>query len=403
VAGFSSFAAATDNNLKLRHGNAANLLLRRTDMKTASSKAKSTFVRRMQILTALAAGRGHTAAELSRLFGVSRRTLFRDLKEIRNIGIQPLYCRSAQTTASKPEIKTARLGEGAEQTTERIDSPSRSRGGYTIASGASGFLPPVNLNLQEALGLLLLAHKVRPALQMPFKHSVLLAALKIESSLPPRVRRYCEHALEKISAKVAAQAVPLFAQTEEGGLDNIFSTLQSALAQRRKVHIHYDSLFDAGIIDCELSPYHLFYNQRAWYVVGYSSVHKTIRTFKLNRIKDVVILDEQFANGDNFDLAEYIGRAWSMIPEGRIYNVRLRFTPKVANNVAEVQWHSTQKVTRNADGSAVLEFRVDGLGEITWWILGYGDQVEVLAPAILRSKIVEIARKMIWMNNETVL
>jgi proteasome accessory factor B len=332
----------------------------------------------MQILTALAAGRSHTAEELSRLFGVSRRTLFRDLKEIRTIGIQPLYSRSSCSATSKSDRKA---------------------GGYTIASGASDFLPPVNLNLQEALGLLLLAHKMRGQLQLPFKHSVLLAALKIESSLPPRIRHYCEHALAKISARATAQAAPLFAQTPDAGIDNIFGILQSALAQRRKVRISYDSLFDGGFINCDLSPYHLFYNQRAWYVVGYSSLHKTIRTFKLNRIKDAAVLDDRFADGDNFDLAEYIGRAWSMIPEGRIYNVRLRFMPKVANNVAEVNWHSTQTVTRNQDGTATLEFRVDGLGEITWWILGYGDQVEVLAPAALREKVVEIARKMIEMNN----
>jgi len=87
-----------------------------------------------------------------------------------------------------------------------------------------------------------------------------------------------------------------------------------------------------------------------------------------------------------------------MIPEGRIYDIKLRFLPKVAENVAEVQWHSTQKAIRNADGSAIVEFRVDGLEEITWWTLGYGDQVQVLAPKALREKIVRIAKNMIKLN-----
>jgi hypothetical protein len=52
----------------------------------------------------------------------------------------------------------------------------------------------------------------------------------------------------------------------------------------------------------------------------------------------------------------------------------------VAKNVSEVQWHSTQKVIPNEDGSAILEFRVDGIEEIAWWILGYDDQVQVLTP-----------------------
>jgi proteasome accessory factor B len=331
---------------------------------------KSSRVSRVvQILTTLAAGRGYTTAELSRMFGVSRRTLFRDLKELQNIGLQP------QFSPLRPG------GAGGQM------------GGYRIAP--EQFLPPINLNLQEALGLLLLVHKMRGQIQLPFKNSALLAALKIESSLPPRVRRYCEHALAKISAKAGPQAPA----PGTPGLDNIFSTLQSAIAQRRKIHICYDSLFDGGIIDCDLSPYHLFYNQRAWYVIGQSSVHKAIRTFKLNRIKDARMLDSQYVDGDSFDLTEYIGRAWSMIPEGRICNVRLRFTPKVANNVAEVQWHSTQNTIRSADGSATLEFCVDGLGEITWWILGYGDQVEVLAPATLRKSVCEIAGRMAEIND----
>jgi proteasome accessory factor B len=312
--------------------------------------------------------------------------------------------------ASGPNGKT-RLGEGANDATEGISAPSRSRtGGYAISpSVKNGFLPPVNLNLQEALGLLLLVHKIRGQLQLPFKRSALVAAMKIEGSLPPRVRRYCEHALARISARASPQAMPAlpFAVNDSGaanvqnssGFDSTFGVLQSAIAQRRKVRLRCGSLSDGGDIDCDLSPYHFFYNQRAWYVIGYSSVHRTVRTFKINRIKEAVILDDSFIDGDNFSLDEYIGRAWSMIPEGRIYNVRLRFSPKVANDVAEVQWHSTQKATRNDDGSVILEFRVDGLGEISWWILGYGDHVEVLAPAILRNKIVEAARRMVEINN----
>jgi len=84
-----------------------------------------------------------------------------------------------------------------------------------------------------------------------------------------------------------------------------------------------------------------------------------------------------------------------MVPEGRLYHVKLRFLPEVAYDVAEVQWHSTQTVTFDRDGSAIVEFRVDGLNEITWWILSYGDKVEVLAPRVLRQKVIEIALKVV--------
>ncbi len=135
-------------------------------------------------------------------------------------------------------------------------------------------------------------------------------------------------------------------------------------------------------------------------MLGFSSLHKSIRTFKLNRIGELEITDKCFLGGEDFNVYDYLGRAWSMIPEGRIHNIKLRFLPKVANNVTEVQWHSTQKVKRNSDGSATVEFRVDGLGEISWWILGYGDQVQVFAPKALRNKVLQAAKNMIKLNEQ---
>jgi len=67
----------------------------------------------------------------------------------------------------------------------------------------------------------------------------------------------------------------------------------------------------------------------------------------------------------------------------------------VAKNVAEVQWHQTQQAQWHEDGSVTLAFRVDGINEISWWVLSYGDQVQVISPAVLRNKVVERAKKMI--------
>ena len=320
---------------------------------------RSRISRVMQILTTMQAGKSYAVSDLVKIFGTSRRTIFRDLKELQAIGVPYHY--NAKT------------------------------GGYTIEP--EFFLPPVDLNLQEALSLLLLAHKASNQIQSPFKNSALLAALKIENNLPAKIRQYCNTALRNISTRANAQAPTNL-------LDKAFAQLQEAIAKKRKVNIRYHSLFEGSIIDLELCPYHLLYNSRAWYVIGRSGLHKTVRTFKINRIKELKTTEKCFLGGENFDVYDYLGKAWSMIPEGKIYNIKLRFLPKVANNVTEVHWHSTQKVTRNGDGSATMEFRVDGLSEITWWILGYGDQVQVLAPKALRNKVLKKAKNMVKLNKK---
>ena len=314
----------------------------------------------IQILTTLQAGESCTVGELSEMFGTSRRTIFRDLKELQAIGVPYHYDSKTGAYTIKPEF----------------------------------FLPSADLNLQEALSLLLLAHKVSNHVQLPFKKSALLAALKIENNLPDKIKEYCKTALRNISTGANART-PV---SQNARFDIIFARVQEAIVKKRKVNISYYPFFEIGVVKTELCPYRLFYNNQKWHVLGRSSLHDNVQTFELNCIRELKTTQEHFLEDEDFDASEYPGRAWSMVPEGRIYHVKLHFMPKVANNIAEVTWHSTQKVRHNGDGSAIVEFRVDGLNEITWWILGYGDQVRVLAPKVLRERVLEVASNMIKLN-----
>ncbi len=284
---------------------------------------------------------------------MSRRTIFRDLKILNQIGIPYHY-----------DAKTST---------------------YSLDSGF--FLPPIRLNRKEAMGLLLLAYEATNYIETPFKNATLLAAMKLENSLPAEIRRYCNNALRYISIKAEPQV-------RMDSLDKIFVQLQEAISRKRVVNIRYYLPREQKNTVIDLSPYHLLYNDHTWYVLGKSDLHNRVRAFKLNRIKQLNTLDKCFIRDKEFDIQEYLGKAWSMIPEGRLYDIKLRFLAEVANDVADVQWHSTQKVTFEDDGSAIVEFRVDGLNEITWWILSYGSQVQILAPKILQQKIIQIAQKM---------
>jgi predicted DNA-binding transcriptional regulator YafY len=314
----------------------------------------------MQILAALQAGENCSIHDLSRMFSASRRTIFRDLKELQEIGVPCHY-----------------------------DAGS---GHYTISP--EYFLPPANLDVEEALSLLLLAHAVSSQIQLPFRKSALLAASKIESNLSESVRQRCSKALRSIFTGAEEQrAVP-----QNPRFDKIFAQLSEAIAEKHKVDISYDSPFERKVVHLELCPYHLLYRNQTWHVLGRSGLHQNVRTFELARIEQLRTKQESFSADDNFDVSQYLGSAWSVVPEGRVYEIKLRFAPGVAKRVAEMKWHNTQHVVFEDDGSAVVEFCVDGLGEITWWVLSYGDQVQVLAPDALRTRVLDIAKNMVRLN-----
>ena len=76
------------------------------------------------------------------------------------------------------------------------------------------------------------------------------------------------------------------------------------------------------------------------------------------------------------------GNAWSVYRGERSYDVEIRFSRDGAEIVTETIWHPTQQVRRHRGGGVTLTFRVDGLNEILYWVLGWSSRATVIARCI---------------------
>jgi proteasome accessory factor B len=254
------------------------------------------------------------------------------------------------------------------------------------------FLPPTNFSTEEALAVIVLCYEMGNDSRLPFYQAAQSAALKLEGSLPARVREQ----LSELSAAVQIKTGPGNRLT---GQMPIYQRLLAAIALRRSVEIVYDSASDREVLTLKLSPYRMLYSRRSWYVIGRSALHREVRTFNVGRIRSLQALDERFSLPRGFSIERYLGNAWHLIPEGPDVEVVVRFAPLVARNVAEVAWHKTQRALWRDDGSLDFHVRVAGIREISWWILGYGDQAEVLKPARLRQLIARHAANLVEIYN----
>ena len=255
------------------------------------------------------------------------------------------------------------------------------------------FLPPTNFTPQEALAVIVMCNELGNHNSVPLLSSARRAATKLESSLPRELREY----LSAVSPSMSMQLVPNSAAVMN---HDHYDVLVGAVARRRCVRMTYASYTEADEIKTKLEPYRLLFSRRSWYVIGRSSMHRAVRTFNLGRIGTIGQLPEPYEIPGSFSLDRYLRNAWHLIPEpGRDQNVQIRFAPMVAGNVAEVLWHKTQKTHFNDDGSLDFRVTVSGLGEISWWVLGYGDQAEVLHPARLRTMVSDRARRMLEQNS----
>jgi proteasome accessory factor B len=275
-------------------------------------------------------------------------------------------------------------------------------GGYRISRHF--FLPPVSLTLTESLAILMMTGRLRSSTHLPLMGQAARAAMKVESALPTGIREHVGSVLDRLQFDLGPVS-------RHEGLDDMFDQVAAAIAQRRVCKLVYISFLDQQQVRLTVHPLRMVFVGRAWYVLAWSVRHRQTRTFKLGRIRKLTVAEDVFtpprqpgggrqaagpagAGGSTDPGAESVfGQAWSMIPEGKVYDIHLHFDRKVAGNVAEVQWHATQRVEWNDDGSIEFHVSVDGLGEITWWIFGYGDQVEVISPPELRLRVGQAASR----------
>lgn len=314
----------------------------------------------LKILSLIQGQKGWNVSRLAAECAVTQRTIYRDLELLEGAGIPYFY---------DIEHKCYQI---------RRDF----------------FMPPVDLTLDEALAIVALGEHIGGREQIPFTKAANRAVAKIRSRLPERIRRE----LEGLDAHMAIQ---LAASVSPHGIDDVYALVRSAILGHRTLRCQYDSVSSTKKDETfQLRPYALFFQQRAWYVVGYHEGRRAIRSLKLNRFTDIAMTSVAYEFPASFSLKKHLGNAWRMIRGEKTYDVELRFDTEFADTIADTHWHDTQQVDWEEDGTIIFRCKVDGLDEIVWWILSMGPHCRVTAPKELAQRVLELAEGMVKQYSE---
>src|SRR5262249_3562305 len=149
------------------------------------------------------------------------------------------------------------------------------------------FLPPTNLDADEALALIALAAGLGADDRVPFFGPARRAAQKLERSLPPGERQRLQRVARAIHFRIDAVG-------RLEGQKAVFQQLVEAIAAQRVVKIIYDSLTEWELTPTKLRPYRLLFNRHSWYVIGRSTLHADVRIFNLARISHIELLGQHY-------------------------------------------------------------------------------------------------------------
>lgn len=178
----------------------------------------------------------------------------------------------------------------------------------------------------------------------------------------------------------------------------LFRRLSDAVLRSTEIEFDYRSLRSPRYERRRLQPWHLCCVDNQWYVIGYDLARGARRTFAVPRIRKVRATRRHFVRPRDFSIREHLGGALGIFAGAGEHRIRLRFQGWAARVVRERFWHESQKVTPAADGTVQLELHLSSLAEVERWVLGFGDQVRVLAPPELRERIAEVGRRIAQIN-----
>ena len=180
--------------------------------------------------------------------------------------------------------------------------------------------------------------------------------------------------------------------------EDMLKAAQWALIEGKQVAGQYESPYEARAKRLRLHPYRLVLVRQAWYLVARPSDADAPRTYRIQRFRSLRMLDDAANVPADFDVKEFFGNAWGVYRGDKTHDIELRFTREAATIVTETNWHPTQKVKKHANGEVTLTYRVDGLEEILWWVLGWAGRATVIQPTELRELVVQQLERAIEMN-----
>jgi predicted DNA-binding transcriptional regulator YafY len=147
----------------------------------------------------------------------------------------------------------------------------------------------------------------------------------------------------------------------------------------------YQGARDTDATPRKVEPYGLLLGVRQYLVARDTQQGGAYRRFRLDRITDARITGQSFARDPEFDLTSFAAQAFGSFHSDSEHGpVIWRFTPKAAPVARDFEFHPTQRLIDEPDGSLRVEFTASGWIEMIWHLYQWGDQVAVVAPEALK-------------------
>ncbi len=303
------------------------------------------------ILVHLQTKRRVTMDELEDRFGLTRRTLFRDIKALLESGVP--------------------IGGDAGE-------------GYFIVEGYH--LPPVVFNKEEAAALLMGAKFIQHHADTRTSNTFQEALYKVKAVMRYSDKEY----LERLEESISIVPPPTVAKT--GFPDSNIEELQYALAVRKVIRIDYYSGYNETTTTRDVEPLGLVFYGGKWHLIAYCRLREDLRDFRSDRITNIQLTQEVFDPSKHPNYMDFLERNFMGT---ELTETIVRFNKTVTRFLGEQVYHHGFVEERTIGSQVEMTFYTPSLKYFGRWLLSYGNQVEIIKPEALKETISDLLSELI--------
>lgn len=284
-----------------------------------------------------------TGREIAQRFGISLRTVYRDIRSLETAGVP--------------------IG-------------SESGVGYFLAEGYH--LPPVVFTVEEASALLMGGKLVEKFSDQAVNRQFALAMDKIKAVLGKGEK---EH-LDTLASSIAVLKASPSARSAAAG--NRLSKIQSVLVRNRLIVIDYTSGYKAESTRRTIEALGLCFYASHWHLLAFCRLRGGYRDFRVDRISAIHETGKAFDAHRHGSLDALIER---IVLTRDVKPACVRFDPQVARYIQDQKYYYGFVHEKPVEGQIEMQFLTASYDFLSRWLLGFTDSVEIVSPSSLKKTI----------------
>lgn len=304
------------------------------------------FNRLIALLTSFQTKRIIKAQDLAERFGVSLRTIYRDIRALEQAGV--------------PILSEAGVG-------------------YSLMDGYR--IPPVMFTREEA-GSLVTAEKLMRSLSDKSLGDQFTSAVdKIRSVLKTYDKEWLDSLDETIQVRVPKV---MFNEDIEDSLQVVIHSI----ADRKSIIMKYKTFYGEES-EREIEPVGVFHENNNWYIFGFCLLRNDYRQFRTDRIIEIKRTQNRFQR--QHPSLSYFLQEKTDIPR---FKVRLLVDPAIANYLSSSRHNYGYVSERITDQGIEMTFETIEISEaFPRWFLCFGDHMQILEPEELKENVRKLMSK----------